>query len=255
MRLRSFSFLTTAILWLFAGCIDSPTASPDASVPPGSDMQVDGAGDMGSVVDMNRPEDLQVSMDKGVSGGEMGMKERACFGEIQEDTCVSWLTAPSQVRTFGTSMDIDENTLVVGVPGASLMAGEVYDVTVTKTQGVVFVYERSSATAPWKMVKRMELPGAGQTNFGHAVALKGDTIVVGAPTFSIPPNAIAAGVIFLARKRGAEWALDSMNPKHMTLFLPPNTDNSYGYGGKRGRSLWLLCGCEREHASRGRAAC
>jgi VCBS repeat-containing protein len=88
---------------------------------------------------------------------------------------------------FGTSSSISKDTLVVGAPLRDMPAVDA---------GRVNVYERSSGFgAPWGQVT--EFSGSDTVagdNFGQAVALDGDYMVVGAPGFDQAgaPNAGAA---------------------------------------------------------------
>jgi hypothetical protein len=95
------------------------------------------------------------------------------------------LTAATRVdyANFGTSVAIDGDTIVVGAPagsGTNNSAGAAY--TFTRTSGVWA--QSSSLTAS---------DGVQQDGFGSAVAIDGDTIVVGAPYDDLPGNSINAG--------------------------------------------------------------
>ncbi len=86
---------------------------------------------------------------------------------------------------FGQSVDIDENTLVVGAPRdnpSSLI-------------GAVFVYERSGST--WIFSTKLERDGYTCCRLlGQEVALEGDTLMAGA----------ADNAAFLYNREGATWS-------------------------------------------------
>jgi len=79
-------------------------------------------------------------------------------------------TSETQYANYGISVDIDGDTLVVGVA---------YDAEQGTASGSSFVFERSGQT--WSKVQKL-LPGAGaDQNFGWSVAIDQTTIIVGAP--------------------------------------------------------------------------
>ena len=75
--------------------------------------------------------------------------------------------------TFGSAVAVDGDTLVVG---ASNDDGDGI------RQGLVIVFERDPVTGWWEYAQPLTDPlGADYDHFGSAVALDGDTLVVGAP--------------------------------------------------------------------------
>ena len=95
---------------------------------------------------------------------------------------------------FGTSVAISEDTIVVGAPdddGAFSNAGSAY------------VYVRSGTT--WTL--QQKLTGSDSTaddEFGNAVAVAGDTVVVGAHFADLPSNS-AAGSAYRFQRSGTVW--------------------------------------------------
>jgi hypothetical protein len=72
---------------------------------------------------------------------------------------------------FGASVDIYDNFVVVGAPDdtAKGVAG-----------GAAYVFSKSDGN--WKQVAKLSSPAPGiNDDFGHAVSISGDLIVVGAP--------------------------------------------------------------------------
>lgn len=81
--------------------------------------------------------------------------------------------APSQFASFGSSVALDGNTLVVGAPLNDV------DAAANDNTGAVYVYDLGSATptVPVRELKKAT-PTAGDT-FGSAVAISGTTVAVG----------------------------------------------------------------------------
>ena len=85
-------------------------------------------------------------------------------------------------ETFGTALDMDDSTLVVGASGA--LSGD----------GAVFVYTRSGAT--WTLAQRLD--GTNDEAFGSDVNLAGSKMVVGAP-------GAAQGAIYVCERDAGTW--------------------------------------------------
>lgn len=84
----------------------------------------------------------------------------------QEVRLVSPDTAPED--GFGFSVALDGDTLVVGAPGTA------------NRRGAAYVYRRGASG--WMLeASLLDSPPAPQAEFGHSVAIDGDTLVVGAP--------------------------------------------------------------------------
>lgn len=75
---------------------------------------------------------------------------------------------------FGASVAVDNDVIVVGAP---------YDDATRSSSGAVYVFQRTPfAIAPWSNAAKLKASNAGaDDNFGLALAMSGDTIVVGAP--------------------------------------------------------------------------
>ncbi len=118
----------------------------------------------------------------------------------------SKLVAPDGLAgdLFGTAVAVTRDIVVVGAPSALPPSG-------VRT-GVAYVFERDSAQYDsWRMVKKLippdpELIGVG--GFGQAVAIQGDTIVIGAPTAR--ETAISPGAAYIYRRSAGganNWGL------------------------------------------------
>jgi hypothetical protein len=92
------------------------------------------------------------------------------WGEVQKLSAPS----PEAAALFGRSVAIDADTIVVGAPQTDSVGGTPADT------GVAFVYEWFSGFG-WLLVKTLRASDEGSDDrFGHAVAISGDTILVGA---------------------------------------------------------------------------
>jgi len=96
---------------------------------------------------------------------------------------------------FGRSVAVTGNTVVIGAPGKS---------NPHVNQGAAYVFVRKAAA--W--TKQQELiasNGANHDYFGAAVALSGDTALIGAPNNINPPNP-GEGVAYVFVRSAGQWA-------------------------------------------------
>lgn len=104
----------------------------------------------------------------------------------------------TQNAYFGSSVAISGNTIVVGAPGATVEGNT------GEGSGYVFV----EPTGGWKnMTQTAELgasDGAAGDNFGQAIAIDSNTVVVGAPYATIGSN-YQQGAAYIFTKPGNGW--------------------------------------------------
>jgi hypothetical protein len=102
--------------------------------------------------------------------------------------------------SFGTSVAISGNTLVVGASyersGATGVNGNQFDHSVTNW-GAAYVFVRESHAWKQQAFLKSLSPGLEQS-FGNSVAISGDTIVVGAPTLN-------GGRAYVYTRNGTTW--------------------------------------------------
>lgn len=117
-------------------------------------------------------------------------------------------SATVPVNDFGRAVALGGDTLAVGAP----LAAEA-------NSGAVFVFRRNSATGAWSSVRSLVAPLGPRALFGHAVALSGDTLVAGAPLYTLEQGAVQ----IRERNRGGAdaWGLALSQPG------PPG-GNEYG---------------------------
>lgn len=97
--------------------------------------------------------------------------------------------AVSTNETFGTALDMDDSTLVVGASGA--LTGD----------GAVFIFSRSGAT--WNLAQRLD--GTNDEAFGSDVTLVGSRMVVGAP-------GAAQGAVHVCERTSGTWSCPTRIP-------------------------------------------
>jgi hypothetical protein len=96
----------------------------------------------------------------------------------------------------GSSVAVDGNTAAVGAPGRA--AGPSFP-----DSGAVFVFQQRDSK--WHLEARLSAPAPeAHAAFGHAVAVAGDTILVGA----IGANALS-GAAYLFRRRQGRWEFET----------------------------------------------
>ncbi|MCH7226909.1 Ig-like domain-containing protein [Haloferula sp. A504] len=117
------------------------------------------------------------------------------WGQVAE---LSALDAQSD-DLFGEAVAIDGDVIVVGAPGEDA-AGP--------GSGAVYVYERDAINPnAWSQVAKLLPPtvnAGGGDAFGAAVAIDGDTLLVGAPRANLP-GAPRSGRAFVFRRQLGNW--------------------------------------------------
>lgn len=149
----------------------------------------------------------------------------AAAGSAQcELTTSTQLTAPNPQANdnFGAALAIDGNVMVVGATG-------VFD------GGRAHVFRYNGAT--WAFEQTLTpTAGASFDGFGHAVAVDGDVIAVGAPF-----TEFQTGMVVVFRHDGANWV------EEQTL-VPPEVDANDWFGNAVAvEGDWLIGGAPREN--------
>lgn len=101
----------------------------------------------------------------------------------------------SDVDRFGTSLDIDGDTAVIGAPYS--------DGTVTNS-GAVYVYVHDVSGGWTPQAKLIAPDGASYDEFGYSVAIDGDTIVIGA--YGDDDNGSTSGSAYVFTRNGSTWS-------------------------------------------------
>jgi len=113
------------------------------------------------------------------------------------------LTRPKRAKRlidlhhFAQSLAQDGDLIVLGSPGTTVDG---------MLKGAVFIVRKLAAD--WEFVERITWPALGQQNyakFGHALAVDGERIVVGAPDWDFKRGATAVGSAFVFELQDGEW--------------------------------------------------
>lgn len=109
-------------------------------------------------------------------------------------------TAPGPLDNYGSAVDIDGLTLVVGAQFLDGDAGS--------DQGGAFLYQQGADPNIWTDEQLLRASNAGSDDqFGAAVAISQNTVVIGAPTNDLGDkvNFDDAGAVYIFHKEGDLW--------------------------------------------------
>lgn len=124
---------------------------------------------------------------------------------------------PDDIDTFGTSVAISGNTIVVGAQGEDSNAigsnGNQSDNSVAQA-GAAYVFVRSGTT--WTQQAYLKSSTAGFNNFGNSVAIDGNTIAIGAEGEDSASAGIngsetgtgapSSGAVYVFTRSGTTWS-------------------------------------------------
>jgi hypothetical protein len=120
---------------------------------------------------------------------------------------------------FGADVAIDRDYVVVGAPGAT--SGGRADV------GAAYVFERVGST--WQQQRRLEPSDTHAVNdFGEAVAIRGDYLVVGDPAQHKP--VAGTGAAYVYRRNGTNWTL--LQPRIVPTDAGADFDDMFAWFGQ-----------------------
>jgi VCBS repeat-containing protein len=105
----------------------------------------------------------------------------------------------NESRDFGWSVSVDGDLLGIGAP--SMNSGFTFGA------GIVFLYERAAGSNLWMEISRLDRRDDSERQFGQAVAVKGDRVLVGAPHNGSPPNIGAAYLYRRSPTIATNWNL------------------------------------------------
>ena len=117
---------------------------------------------------------------------------------------------PNAVGNYGLAIDVDGDTAVVTRLANSF----------TGVPGAVFIYVRDGSS--WSLQQTLTDPNAApqvDNGFGYSVALKGDTLVVGAIGDSTAASNAGAAYVYV--RNGTTWTLQ----QQLTAALPVSNSN------------------------------
>lgn len=125
--------------------------------------------------------------------------------------------------SFGYSVAIDADTIVVGAPRESGDASSTIEESndAAYQSGAAYIFVRSGSTWSQQAYLKVSDPATNDA-FGSAVAIEGDTVVVGAPTKPDVNNTLEAGSTYVFTRSGSTWTeqarLASSSPKFFGHF-------------------------------------
>jgi FG-GAP repeat protein len=139
---------------------------------------------------------------------------------------------------FGQAVAIDGDTIVVAAPFD--------DVGVNVNQGSAYVFVRDGGT--WTEQQKLTASdGAARDQFGQGVAIRGNTILVGAPGDDVGANE-AQGSAYVFARRGGAWAEErKVTASDGTAF------DFFGYAVGIGPGDRVLIGAPGDEENRGSA--
>jgi hypothetical protein len=139
------------------------------------------------------------------AGGSEGPLAGAVYVfERQEDNWtegMKLMAADAQAGDqFGLRLALSADTLAVGAPYKWVSAGG-------NAAGAVYVYQHQGDA--WNQQARLAAPdGAPFDLFGSALALRGDTLAVGARSAD-SPSGRNAGAVYVYQRQGGDWSLQA----------------------------------------------
>ncbi|HVF73347.1 MAG TPA: FG-GAP repeat protein [Chthoniobacterales bacterium] len=100
--------------------------------------------------------------------------------------------------SFGDSLSVSGNTIIVGAPG---------DDGIALDAGAAYVFIRDVNTGGWAQQQKLTASdGRAGDHFSlHAVTIEGDTIAVGANEWDITGNGDNAGAVYVFTRSGSAW--------------------------------------------------
>jgi hypothetical protein len=200
--------------------------------------------------------DVAISGDLAVVGADDDNDDTGGYARVFRRTGYDWQTdavlghsvrQPGDI--FGSAVAIDGDTLVVGAgrsdhDGAPGVQG-------TDDRGSAFVYVRTGGGWELQQELRASVP-ADSDEFGSSVALRGDTIVVGA-TETDYAGATSAGSVYLFRRSAGTWSevlrLDSPNPATEGRFGESVATSGADSDPSTGKRTWVAVGAPGEGPS------
>ncbi|MCB1207897.1 MAG: PKD domain-containing protein [Verrucomicrobiales bacterium] len=129
---------------------------------------------------------------------------------------------PALVQKFGHAVAIIDDIMVVGAPGESSAASGINGAGATTAgaieAGAVYVFKRNAGAWTQQALIKQAQPGAGD-HFGAAIALFGDTLVVGAPDEDSAATDVGgdesdnaatnSGAVYVFTRSGSTWAQEA----------------------------------------------
>ncbi len=134
-----------------------------------------------------------------LNAGSVSAFERDPDSQVFDNETTLTTDNPVELDKFGSAVALDADIAVIGAPDASI--------GIVVEAGAAYVFNRDLTTGDWDQVVRLDA-GTDVTdfdNFGSAVTIDADIILIGAPADD--PNAVSnAGAVFVFSRNPAEAA-------------------------------------------------
>jgi hypothetical protein len=115
---------------------------------------------------------------------------------------------PAQFDEFGNAVATDGNTVVIGAHGNDEVAPDVDTDPLPPNDGAVYVYVRNSET--WSLQQRIIPADLSRYDaFGSAVAIKGDTLVIGSPQYDVGVSEDNTGAVYVYTRSAGVWTFQT----------------------------------------------
>lgn len=108
------------------------------------------------------------------------------------------MTGPRNDARFGSAIDLEGNTLLIGAPLDDGPGG------IGSREGGAFVFAESGGS--WSLQSRLDPTANGVVGFGRSVVLDGDQAIVGAPGW-YRATTNAAGRVYVFHRDEASWSV------------------------------------------------
>lgn len=129
---------------------------------------------------------------------------------------------------YGYALDSDGDTLVIGAPGE--------DVGLQQNRGAVYVLRRDSAGTYVQPQRLLAPDGTVDDQYGSAIALRGDVLLVGAPNRTVA-GVHEAGTVYAFRRSAGVWTLEAQ-----LIATFPAASGGFGAGLDFDGSTAIVCG-------------
>lgn len=176
-------------VWVFVETLES--VDFPLLTPFGLDLDLDG-------------DTLAVGMGRGQSpffgpfDGGVALFRRVGGSFVHEQT-LQPVHATGSAEEFGTTLDLDGDTLVVGA--RDLIIGALFEPGAH--EGAAFVFERAAGV--WTQTALLSEPAGGfADDYARSVAVSGDRIAVGAPEYG--GGGTTSGRVYVYQRSGSDWS-------------------------------------------------
>jgi hypothetical protein len=149
---------------------------------------------LGSAIAISNNSAAIAAGDTAGGAGRVWLYSRNSTGGVGNPVRVEWKDPLGPASRFGSSLALDDESLLVGDP---LFSGN------TEREGAVYAFARNGKTGQWEANEMLRPTGdsVAFARFGSTLALNGDTLVVGAPTEGDGQS----GAAYVFERGGGGW--------------------------------------------------